>query len=106
MSKHAAGGECMPARTRADRVLRVDAARGTWRSDRLPVEEPLELRLGGRPLTVTMRTPGNDFDLAVGFLLAEGIIRGAHHLHAIRACPQKHAQLHNPLAVDLTAPAP
>src|SRR5258708_27015400 len=106
MSKHAAGGECMPARTRADRVLRVDAAQGTWRRDRLAVEEPLELRLGGRPLTVTMRTPGNDFDLAVGFLLGEGIIRGAHDIHAIRACAGKQTELDNVLDVELTAGAP
>jgi len=40
--------------------------------DRLAVEEPLEIRLGGRRFTLTMRTPGHDEELAAGFLLAEG----------------------------------
>jgi FdhD protein len=43
--------------------------------DVLAVEEPLEIRLGQRSLSVTMRTPGNDFELAVGFLFSEGMIR-------------------------------
>ncbi|HWD51308.1 MAG TPA: formate dehydrogenase accessory sulfurtransferase FdhD, partial [Acidimicrobiales bacterium] len=42
--------------------------------DALAVEEPLELRVGGRSLAVTMRTPGADFDLAAGFLVSEGVI--------------------------------
>jgi FdhD protein len=44
------------------------------RSDVLAGEEPLEIRIGGEPFTVTMRTPGNDFDLVAGFLVGEGII--------------------------------
>ncbi|MFZ1372743.1 MAG: formate dehydrogenase accessory sulfurtransferase FdhD, partial [Nostocoides sp.] len=44
------------------------------RSDAVAVEEPLELRLNGSVLTVTMRTPGADIDLAHGWLLTEGII--------------------------------
>ena len=43
--------------------------------DTLAAEEPLELRLNGRPLVVTMRTPGHDEELAVGFLVSEGILR-------------------------------
>jgi FdhD protein len=43
--------------------------------DRIAVEEPLELRLGRTPVAVTMRTPGEDRELAAGFLLTEGIIR-------------------------------
>jgi len=43
--------------------------------DLLAVEEPLEIRLGHRSLSVTMRTPGNDFELAAGFLFSEGMIR-------------------------------
>lgn len=42
--------------------------------DQLAGEEPLEIRLGGRPFSVTMRTPGQDFDLVAGFLLSEGVI--------------------------------
>ncbi|WP_435748913.1 formate dehydrogenase accessory sulfurtransferase FdhD [Microbacterium sp. PMB16] len=44
------------------------------RPDTLAVEEPLEIRLSGSPLTVTMRTPGHDVELAAGFLVSEGVI--------------------------------
>ena len=44
--------------------------------DQVAVEEPLEIRVGGEPLAVTMRTPGDDEDLAVGFLFGEGLIDG------------------------------
>jgi FdhD protein len=44
------------------------------RPDTLAVEEPLEIRVGGVPLAVTMRTPGNDVELAAGFLVSEGVI--------------------------------
>jgi FdhD protein len=44
--------------------------------DRVAVEEPLEIRVGGRPLAVTMRTPGHDEELAVGFLHGEGLLAG------------------------------
>src|SRR5689334_14378082 len=44
--------------------------------DELAVEEPLEIRVDGRPLAVTMRTPGEDEELAVGFLAGEGLISG------------------------------
>jgi FdhD protein len=43
--------------------------------DRLAIEEPLEIRLGGRPISITMRTPGHDQELAVGFFFTEGIIK-------------------------------
>jgi FdhD protein len=56
------------------------------RPDTLAVEEPLEIRVGGRPLTVTMRTPGDDFDLVAGFLAAEGVIGGPHDLVSMRYC--------------------
>ena len=45
-------------------------------SDEVAVEEPLEIRVDGRPLAVTMRTPGHDEELALGFLLGEGLIDG------------------------------
>lgn len=54
------------------------------RPDALAVEEPLEIRLGGAPIAVTMRTPGHDVELATGFLLSEGIIGdGADVVRAI-----------------------
>src|SRR5687768_13882033 len=46
--------------------------------DLVAVEEPLEIRVDGRPLAVTMRTPGNDEELALGFLHGEGLIDRPH----------------------------
>ena len=48
--------------------------------DELAAEEPLEIRIGDTPVSVTMRTPGDDFDLAAGFLLTEGIIKRREHI--------------------------
>src|SRR5918993_3537191 len=59
-------------------------AEGARRSDTLAVEEPLEIRVGGLSLAVTMRTPGNDVELAAGFLVSEGVIsRGDQFRSAI-----------------------
>ena len=52
-------------------VLRLPA--GQRERDRVAVEEPLEIRIGGEPVAVTMRTPGHDEELALGFCLSEGI---------------------------------
>ncbi len=46
----------------------------SWEPDELAIEEPLEIRVNHRPVSVSMRTPGNDEELALGFLLSEGII--------------------------------
>ena len=53
--------------------------------DLIVVEEPLEIRLDGKPLVVTMRTPGDDEELAAGFLHAEGMITGGAGLASLRA---------------------
>ena len=53
--------------------------------DVVVVEEPLEIRVDGRPLVVTMRTPGHDEELAAGFLHAEGIVTGAADIASLRA---------------------
>ncbi|MEU1971018.1 formate dehydrogenase accessory sulfurtransferase FdhD [Microbacterium sp. NPDC019599] len=56
-------------------VVRISLDGGeTRRADTLAVEEPLEIRVGGTSLAVTMRTPGNDVELAAGFLVSEGVI--------------------------------
>jgi len=52
----------------------------------LAVEEPLEIRVGGRSLAVTMRTPGHDFDLAAGFLVSEGVITRSENFSSARYC--------------------
>ncbi len=54
--------------------------------DLLAVEEPLEIRVGGHPLVITMRTPGNDYDLAAGFLVSEGVISKGEHFSTARYC--------------------
>jgi len=56
------------------------------RPDTVAVEEPLEVRVGGTSLAVTMRTPGDDFDLAIGFLLTEGLIGGASDVRHLMHC--------------------
>ena len=58
------------------------------RADLLAVEEPLEIRVNGEPLTVTMRTPGDDIDLAAGFLFTEGLLRRLQDVHEIRMCDE------------------
>lgn len=61
--------------------------------DRAAVEEPLEIRLHGRPFSVTMRTPGADRELAAGFLLAERVLRTADDLGTIEYCIDRSADL-------------
>ncbi|MWB98535.1 formate dehydrogenase accessory sulfurtransferase FdhD [Agromyces seonyuensis] len=56
------------------------------REDVLAVEEPLEIRIGGRSWSVTMRTPGDDFDLVAGFLVSEGVVAAAPELASLRYC--------------------
>lgn len=59
----------------------------SWRTDELTVEEPLEIRINGEPASVTMRTPGADFDLAIGFLFTEGVIHAASDIVRMEMCP-------------------
>lgn len=64
-------------------VERENAQTGDW----LAVEEPLQIRVDGRPLAVTMRTPGHDIELAAGFLFTEGIVTGRDDLDSLAFCP-------------------
>jgi FdhD protein len=57
----------------AARVEVLRLPEGASEPDRVAVEEPLEIRIGGRPVAVTMRTPGHDEELALGFCLSEGL---------------------------------
>jgi FdhD protein len=68
------------------RILRWDGESAGEHDDDLAEEEPLEIRVRGRPISVTMRTPGQDAELAAGFLLTEGIIRGPQDLLRIEHC--------------------
>lgn len=69
------------------KVIRVDLATGsTSRSETAAVEEPLELRVDDAVLTVTMRTPGHDVELAHGLLRSEGVISDPDDVIAARYC--------------------
>lgn len=68
------------------RVVHRDGEQVTERTDTVVVEEPLEIRVNGRPVTVTMRTPGSDFELAQGFLLTEGVIGQRADIATVRYC--------------------
>ena len=69
------------------KVTRITVGGGAVRrEDVLAVEEPLEIRVGGTALAITMRTPGHDFDLAAGFLVSEGVISRGEHFAAARYC--------------------
>jgi len=75
----------MTADTIAVQVQTLDKSFRSLRSDSLAIEEPLQLCLNGSPLSITMRTPGSDLDLAVGFLFTEGIIDDVSQILSMRA---------------------
>ena len=68
------------------RVQHVTAADVVARPETLAVEEPLEIRVNGKPLSVTMRTPGSDVELAQGFLLTEGLVSRREDIAAVQYC--------------------
>jgi len=95
------------SQTRAT-VVALEGSRARRQSDVLATEEPLEIRLdlgqGAVSLVMTMRTPGADFDLAAGFLFAEGIVRAREEIRQIRYCVDSErdgAQQYNVVTVDL-----
>src|SRR5438067_13157839 len=59
---------------------------GAERDDVVAVEEPLEIRVAGDTLAITMRTPGRDRELVLGFLFAEGVIAAADDVSALAHC--------------------
>ncbi|HCA87767.1 MAG TPA: formate dehydrogenase accessory sulfurtransferase FdhD [Streptomyces sp.] len=72
--------------TERRQVLRIRNGTVNSRPDTLVAEEPLEIRLNGKPLAITMRTPGDDFALAAGFLVSEGVLGRADELRNIVYC--------------------
>ena len=85
-------------------VTRVGRPGG--RDDSAAVEEPLEVRLHGKPFAVIMRTPGDDRALAAGFLLSEGVISTTDDLGAVEHCHHpRHPEVHNVVDVYLLGEA-
>ena len=72
------------ARRRVTRLTTGEAS--TTSEDLLAVEEPLEIKVGGKSLAITMRTPGNDIDLAAGFLVSEGVITKKEEFAGAKYC--------------------
>ncbi len=86
--------------------------RPSRRRDTLAGEEPLEIRVAGAPLAVTMRTPGNDYELAAGFLVSEGVISkasdfgGASYCRGSGGTPNEYNVLDVLLGPEVELPAP
>ena len=96
--------------TRTVRLLAVSGDGSARRRDQLAGEEPMEIRVGTpgadqQAVAVTMRTPGSDFELAVGFLITEGVIDSAAAVRSVRYCDVPRAeQQYNVVTVDLDRP--
>ncbi len=107
-----AQSDVRPAATTAAWVVAVKGSGSERKPDRLVAEEPLEIRISSpgeeaRPLAITMRTPGHDFELAAGFVLSEGLARGSQDIISIRYCrPRGESQLYNIVTVELVGPLP
>lgn len=102
-----------PGRIRETDVTELTGANAARSYDRVAVEEPLEIRLSSgsqsRTLAVTMRTPGNDFELAAGFLYGEGIVRAREEIAGLTYCLDstlEPEQQYNVVSVELSAARP
>lgn len=72
--------------------------------DVVAVEEPMEIRIGDHRVSVTMRTPGDDFELAAGFLFTEGLIGGREAIAELRYCDTEEPQEYNIVTARLRDP--
>lgn len=83
-------------------VLKIDEQKPRRVEDDVVMEEPLEIRVNGESVSVTMRTPGDDFDLAAGLLWTEGIIKSRDEIGTIAYCAgEEHPELKNIVNVVL-----
>lgn len=92
-------------------ISKVDGSRITKRNDSVAIEEPLEIQLSSpsaegsaaKSVSITMRTPGDDHKLALGFLFTEGIIQSAEQVISIRHCgePDPESGLRNIVRVEI-----
>src|SRR5437763_1545165 len=105
-------GEGMSRLGTPTNVVAVGGDRRLELPDRLAAEEPMEIRVGGpgdepTAVSVTMRTPGHDFELAVGFLRSEGVVTSDVDVASVRYCdvPPGEAQRYNIVTVRLARPA-
>ena len=97
----------MPEASRAISLVRLDGGEKRDREDSVAVEEPLEIRIEGHSVAVVMRTPGDDRELAAGFLVSEQLVRSAEDVFEITQCGSAAGQainvaLRNPAAFDPT----
>src|SRR5579883_152982 len=94
-----------PERVMNAAVTHWQEAEQSEREECLTVEEPLEIRLGGRALAMIMRTPGHDAELACGFLFSEGLVQSPDDILAVRpACDSEGLPLVNVFEVSLREP--
>ncbi|MGH9062479.1 MAG: formate dehydrogenase accessory sulfurtransferase FdhD [Acidimicrobiales bacterium] len=107
----AAAGNRARSPATATRIIAIRDGRHRPRPDHVVTEEPMEIRVGGPglrpvPLTVTMRTPGHDFELAVGLLVAEGVVATGADVRTVRYCDVApgEAQEYNVVTVSLRRP--
>jgi len=101
----------MSARSLEINVSKISGAAEQSVSDKVAVEEPLEIRLGystpdgrtAKSISITMRTPGNDAELATGFLLSESIVKRSQDVESVRPCgpPAPDSGNHNIVRVEL-----
>jgi FdhD protein len=90
---------------RAKSIVRLDGAAAAQRlDDAVAVEEPLEIRVGGRSVAVVMRTPGHDRELAAGFLVTEGIVRRRDDVLDFVRCSGAEPAAHGNIIDALLAP--
>ena len=94
----------MTGRTARRRVVRVRSPAAPRRGDFLAAEEPLGIRIGGEAFTLTMRTPGDDIDLAAGFLVSEGVIRSAADMAGISDLLRRNAATTATMTPPATSP--
>jgi FdhD protein len=107
-AKQLAASSDFAGKTFSIRRVAQNQPREPAETDTLAVEEPLEIRLGfnengkfqHKAISITMRTPGSDFELAAGFLFTEGILQNKNQISAIKHCG-RFGQLKNTVRVDL-----
>lgn len=88
------------------RVTRYAKGALAEKADDLAAEEPLEIRIEGHSIAVLMRTPGNDRDLAAGFLISESIVQSANDIFEIAVCGETAADSDETNVVNVTLKNP